>query len=154
MCPQFNSTKETQGTCKECRDNLGSTTAPTLGGGFQSFIRFNPLTLQTWLCADNVLRTVREVKQRRGPNATKTLLKMNLRPFIASIWPRSIRQVWAIFPGAEFYRTLSRFKKKKENSSSYVHVLHIRRFGVVVGQWTSKQCTKKRDARAELLVCS
>ena len=27
----------------------------------------------------------------------------------------------------------------------------IRRFYVVVVQWTSKKCTKKRDARAELL---
>ena len=27
----------------------------------------------------------------------------------------------------------------------------IRRFHVVVMQWTSKKCTKKRDARAELL---
>ena len=27
-------------------------------------------------------------------------------------------------------------------------------FYVVVVQWTSKKCTKKRDARAELLFCS
>ena len=27
----------------------------------------------------------------------------------------------------------------------------IRRFHVLVVQWTSKKCTKKRDARAELL---
>ena len=27
----------------------------------------------------------------------------------------------------------------------------IRRLHVVVVQWTSKECTKKRDARAELL---
>ena len=30
----------------------------------------------------------------------------------------------------------------------------IRRFHVVVVQWTSKKCTKKRDARAELLFWS
>ena len=30
----------------------------------------------------------------------------------------------------------------------------IGRFHVVVVQWTSKKCTKKRDARAELLFCS
>ena len=30
----------------------------------------------------------------------------------------------------------------------------IRRFHVVVVQWTSKKCTKKRDARAELLFLS
>ena len=32
--------------------------------------------------------------------------------------------------------------------------LQIRRFHVVVVQWTSKKCTKKRDARAELLFWS
>ena len=31
--------------------------------------------------------------------------------------------------------------------------LQIRRFHVVVVQWTSKKCTKKRDARVELLFC-
>ena len=30
----------------------------------------------------------------------------------------------------------------------------IRRFHVVVVQWTSKKCTKKRDARAEVLFWS
>ena len=30
----------------------------------------------------------------------------------------------------------------------------IGRFHVVVVQWTSKKCTKKRDARAEQLFCS
>ena len=30
----------------------------------------------------------------------------------------------------------------------------IRRFHVVVVQWTSKKCTKKRDARAQLLFWS
>ena len=30
----------------------------------------------------------------------------------------------------------------------------IKRFHVVVVHWTSKKCTKKRDARAELWVCS
>ena len=30
----------------------------------------------------------------------------------------------------------------------------IRRFHVVVVQWTSKKCTKKRDTRAELLFWS
>ena len=61
----------------------------------------------------------------------------------------------AIFsPGLEFLRSLSSFKKRKENSSIYVHVLrkrHIGRFRVVVVKWTSKKCTKKRHARVELL---
>ena len=43
---------------------------------------------------------------------------------IASIWTCSICQMQATFPGVEFLRRLLRFKKRKENSSSYVHVLH------------------------------
>ena len=59
----------------------------------------------------------------------------------------------------EFFWILFRFKKRKENSSSYVHVVHktsnwIRRFHVVVVQWTSKKWTKKSDACAELLFWS
>ena len=59
------------------------------------------------------------------------------------------------FPGVELLRTLLRFKKRKENyrriSTSSIK-RQIRRFYVVVVQWTSKKCTKKRDARAELLL--
>ena len=57
-------------------------------------------------------------------------------------------------PGLEFLRTLSSFKKRRENSSIYVHVhreRQILRFRVVVVKWTSKKCTKKRHARVELL---
>ena len=83
---------------------------------------------------------------------------MNLRSFklIAFIWTRSMCQMQATFPRVEFLRILFRFKKlkkRKENSSSPVHVLHktaIRRFHVVVVQWTPKKWTKKRDTRAEL----
>ena len=54
MCQQFNSMKQTLGIYKQRRDKLGSTTVPTLGRRSQSAIRFNPHTLQTWLCADIV----------------------------------------------------------------------------------------------------
>ena len=50
-----------------------------------------------------------------------------LSNLIASIWTRSICQMQATSPGVEFVRILSvlfRFKKGKENLSSYVHVLH------------------------------
>ena len=51
-----------------------------------------------------------------------------LSNLIASISTRSICQMQATFPGVEFLRILSavllRFKKGKENLSSYVHVLH------------------------------
>ena len=42
------------------------------------------------------------------------------------------------------------FKKRKENLSMYVYVLHEGLINFVVVQWTSKKCTKKRDAPAEL----
>jgi len=47
-----------------------------------------------------------------------------LSNLIASVWTRSICQMQATFPGVEFLRILFKFKKRKENSSSYVHVLH------------------------------
>ena len=52
--------------------------------------------------------------------------KMILHSFnlIASIWTRSICQMQATFPGVQFLRILFKFKKRKENWSSCVHVLH------------------------------
>ena len=64
----------------------------------------------------------------------------------------------ATFPGVEFLRFYSS-SKKKENSSSYVHVPHLhktsnqevsRRSRAV--DVKEKSCTKKRDALAELLL--
>ena len=59
--------------------------------------------------------------------------------------------------GVKFVKTLSRYKKRMENhrrmfTSSMKR--RIRRFHVVVVQWTSKKCTEKRDVRVELLSCS
>ena len=71
--------------------------------------------------------------------------EMNLRSFkliIASIWTCSICQVQATFPGGR--------KIRRRMSTSSIK-RQIRSFHVVVVQWTSKKCTKKRDARAELL---
>ena len=76
-----------------------------------------------------------------------------LSNLIASIWTRSICQMQATFPVVEFLRTLFRLRKMKENSTSSIK-RQIRRFHVVVVQWTSKKSTKKRDARAELLFWS
>ena len=47
-----------------------------------------------------------------------------LSNLVESIWTRSICQMQATFPGVEFLRILFRFKKRKENSWSYVLVLH------------------------------
>ena len=82
-----------------------------------------------------------------------------LSNLIASIWTCSICQIQATFPGVKFLRILFRFKKIKENdirhcmSTSSIN-RQIRRFHIVVMQWTSKKCTKKRDARAQLLFWS
>jgi len=82
-----------------------------------------------------------------------------LSNLIASIWTRSICQIQATFPGVKFLRILFRLKLMKENnihchmSTSSIN-RQIRRFHVVVVQWTSKKCTKNRDARAELLFWS
>ena len=58
--------------------------------------------------------------------------------------------------GVEFWKTASKFRKRERKSSSCVHVLHktwhqvfSRRSRAV----TAKKCTKKPDARAELLFC-
>ena len=76
---------------------------------------------------------------------------------IASIWTRSTCQMLATFLGVEFLRILFRFKKRKEirrlMSTSCIK-RQIRRFHVVVVEWTSKKCSKERDPRAELLFWS
>ena len=63
-------------------------------------------------------------------------------------------QMQATFPGVEFLRTSSRFKKRKENLLSCVDVLqktnHIRGFHLEVIPWMSKKCTKKCGTCAEL----
>ena len=46
---------------------------------------------------------------------------------VASIWTRSLCQMQATFPGENLNSygfQLFKFKKRKENSSSYVHILH------------------------------
>ena len=80
----------------------------------------------------------------------KTLLKRRiciLSNFVASIWTCSICQMLAIFPEIEFLRTLSRFKKRDRKISRRTFTSFIergiRRFHVVVVQWTSKKCTRK-----------
>ena len=84
--------------------------------------------------------------------------KMNLRSFKLNgvYWTRSICQMQAIFTGVEFVRILFKFKKRKENSSSLVHVLHktanYRKFHVVVVQSTSKKFTHVQSWCFEVVV--
>ena len=61
----------------------------------------------------------------------------------------------ATFPGLEFLRILftglKRGRKIRRRMSTTSIKRQIKRFHVVVVQWTSKKCAKKRDARVELL---
>ena len=58
-------------------------------------------------------------------NVTKTSLKNEAASnFIARIPSRSIREMFANFCGVEFLETVTKFRKRKEKSSSWVHVLH------------------------------
>ena len=76
---------------------------------------------------------------------------------MASICTRSTCQMLATFHAVEFLRILFRFKKRREirrRMSTSCTKRQIGRFHVVVVEWTSKKCTKERDARAELLFWS
>ena len=60
----------------------------------------------------------------------------------------------ATFPGVALLRILFNFKKRKETSSSYVHVLHKTSNKEVSRRSRAvdvKEMYRKRDARAELL---
>ena len=75
---------------------------------------------------------------------------------IASIWTPSICQILATFPGVEFLKDFIQVQKEEGKfvvgmSSSSIK-RQIRKLHVVAVQWTSKKCTKKRAARAELLI--
>ena len=72
-----------------------------------------------------LLGTLSDDDDDGSENVSKKIIYF-LSNLIASIWTRSICQVQATFPGVEFLRILFRFKKRKENSSLYVHVLHKR----------------------------
>ena len=63
----------------------------------------------------------------------------------------------AMFPGVEFSRILSRFIKRKGNSSCYVHVLYKTSHRSVSRRSRAvdvKGIYQKHDALAELLFCS
>ena len=77
---------------------------------------------------------------------------MNLRSFkLYRVYLDPLNtQMQETFRGVEFVKNLFKFKKRKEirsRMSTSSIKRQIRRFHVVVVQWTSKKCTKKRDAR-------
>ena len=151
MYPQFNS-KQAQGTYKQCRGNLGSTTVPTLGGGFQSSMRGSIHLLYK---RDYVLTTSFALLGRSSNDEDER--NENVAKNESASFHRSIRQVWAFFLQLNsngLYRGSKRERKIRHHMFTSSIKRRIRRFDVVVVQWTSKKCTKKRDARAELLFCS
>ena len=77
------------------------------------------------------------------------------RNYSASILSRAICQMQVSFPGDEFLSTgLKRERTIRRRMLTSSIKRCIMKFYVVVVQWTSKKCTKKHDARAELLFCS
>ena len=61
----------------------------------------------------------------------------------------NVGKMEATFPRVEYSSSKEKEKLVVRSTSSIKR--QIKRFHVVVVQWTSKKCTKKRDARAELL---
>ena len=59
------------------------------------------------------------------PTTTAKATKTSLKKFSAIIPTRSLSLMKANFPGVELSRKIFRFKKRKRNSSSYVHVFDI-----------------------------
>ena len=95
----------------------------------------------------------RDLKQDDDDGSENVAKNMNcvLLNLIASIWSRSLCQMQATFPGVGFYSGSKRGRKIRRRMSTSSMKRQIRRFHVVVVQWTSKKCTKTRDACAELL---
>ena len=69
-------------------------------------------------------REIRTLCNDDNDGSENVAKKKNLSNLIASIWTRSICQMQSTFPGVEFLTILFKLKKRKESSSSYVHVLH------------------------------
>ena len=105
----------------------------------------------------DILRTLDKDDDDGSENVGK---KMNLRSFKLNrvyLDPLSMSNAgdfsWSwILKG--FYSGSKRGRKIRRRMSTSSIKRQIRRFHVVVVQWTSKKCTKKRDARAELLFWS
>ena len=64
--------------------------------------------------------------------------------------------MWESFPGVDFLGAGLKFKKRKENSSSLVYVLHNswkEAFSRRSREVAAKKCTKKCGTRANLMFC-
>ena len=105
-------------------------------------------------CPHSALRSLSRDDDHGSENVSKN---MNSRPFKlyrAYLDPLNVGDfswswiLWDFFWGSKRER-----KIRRRVSTSFIK-RRIRRFHFVVVQWTSKKCTKKRDACAELLFCS
>ena len=106
---------------------------------------------------DVINKDLKQGRRRRQWKRRQKKWIFVLSNLIASIMTRSIYQKQATFPGFEFLRIYSgskRGRKIRRRMFTPTVKRHIGRFHVVVVQWTSKKCTNKRDARAELLFWS
>jgi len=82
---------------------------------------------------------------------------MNLRPYLVYLEPLNSSNVgdfsWSLILKGFIYVQIEKGKICRRVSTSSIK-RRIGKFDVVVVQWTSKNCTKKRDARAALLFWS
>ena len=157
MCPQFNS-KQAQGTYKQYRDNLGRTTVPTLGRGSQSSVRgsIHLLYKRDYVLTTSFAllgRSSNDEDERNENLAKKWICVLSSRLFGPAQFVKCGRFFLQLNSNG-IYRGSKRERKIRHHMFTSSIKRRIRRFDVVVGQWTSKKCTKKHDARAELLFCS
>ena len=94
--------------------------------------------------------TIGSLNNTDGNGSENITKKMNLRPF------KLYRVYLEPFNSSNvmLYPCADRERKIWYRMSTSSTKRRIERFHVVVVQWTSKKCTKKRDARAERLFCS
>ena len=105
-------------------------------------------------CPHSVLWSLSKDDDDGSENVSKN---MNSRPFKlyrAYLDPLNVGDFsWSWFFSGLFLGSKRERKIRRRVFTSFIK-RSIRRFHVVVVQWTSKKFTKKRDARAELLFCS
>ena len=102
----------------------------------------------------------RDLKKDDHDGSENVAKKMNLFPFkpatrlLSNLIASKCRRLFLELNSQGFYSSSKRGRKIRRRMSTSSIKRQIRRFHVVVVQWTSKKCTKKRDALAELLFWS
>ena len=103
------------------------------------------------------------VNKEREQQRQRLLRKRHLKSEVALLQTLSrlihlvqFVKCWKFFSRVEFYKIVSKFRKRKRNLSPCVHVLDKTwnyAFSRPRRALTAKKCRKKRDARAGLLFC-